>query len=326
MKNLYCLGGDLIHIHGNREAMIKALEKVELLVVADFAMNDTGRPADILLPACDWFEEMDVQGWKTLYPFLLMQDKAIDPLYESKSDCEIVKLLFEGMGHPEWWDWSMEEMLSQAYGEELWNRIKTEKCVWAPYHVEQGYRWVYGEDGKWGTATGKLQFYVEEPGRGSSTSIPYKENDLSWQHLPGFLLPEEAWNTTVAGFEANPLSERYPLSLMQEHAKYGTQTQFSHVAPLRELDPEPSIFVSPADAESRGISEGDYVRVFNDRGETVVKARIHNGMPQGLVSMPNGFTADQYVKGTVVNVQTDNETAACPNRNLNDALVEIEKC
>ena len=112
---------------------------------------------------------------------------------------------------------------------------------------------------------------------------------------------------------------------MQEHAKYGTQTQFSHVPNIRELDPEPSVFISPADAAARGIEEGDEVRIFNDRGETIVRARIHNGMPQGLASMPNGFTADQYIGGTVCDIMNDEDSAACPNFNINDQLVEIEK-
>lgn len=325
LKNIYCLAGDMFHTRGNRNATLKGLEKIELLVVADFQINDTGRYADILLPVCDWFEEMDVQGWKTLYPFLLMQDKAIDPLYESKSDSEIVGMLLTGMGHPEWWEWSMEEMLSAAYGEDLWNQIKTEKCVWAPYYVEKDYHHIYGEDGKWGTGTGKLQFYIEEPCPGGSDIIPYVEPDYSVQRLPGWYPPSEAWNISAGGFEANPLSEKYPLSLMQEHAKYGTQTQFSHVPSIRELDPVPSVFISAQDAESRGITEGDEVKVYNDRGYAVVNARIHKGMPQGLVSMPNGFTVDQYIDGTVCDVMTDRESPNCPNRNLNDALVEVEK-
>lgn len=325
LKNLLVMSGDWFHTHGNRQALIKAIDSLEMLVVIDFQMNDTTRYADILLPCTDWFEELDVQGWKTLYPFLLMQDKAIDPLYEAKSDCEIAKLLIHAMGYPEWWDWTQEEMLEAAYGTEMWNDLKENKCVWAPYHVENDYHYIYGEDGVWGTDTTKLNLYVEKPIRGGSDAIPCKENDLGWQHVPGFLPPHEAWNQAAAGFEKNPLADKYPLSLMQEHAKYGTQTQFSHVPNIRELDPEPSVFISPADAEARGIEEGDEVRVFNDRGETVVRARIHNGMPQGLASMPNGFTADQYISGSICDVMNDEDSAACPNFNINDQLVEIEK-
>lgn len=273
LKNLLVMSGDWFHTHGNRQALIKA----------------------------------------------------IDPLYEAKSDCEIAKLLIHAMGYPEWWDWTQEEMLEAAYGTEMWNDLKENKCVWAPYHVENGYHYIYGEDGVWGTDTTKLNLYVEKPIRGGSDAIPCKENDLSWQHVPGFRPPHEAWNQTAAGFDKNPLADKYPLSLMQEHAKYGTQTQFSHVPNIRELDPEPSVFISPADAAARGIEEGDEVRIFNDRGETIVRARVHNGMPQGLASMPNGFTADQYIGGTVCDIMNDEDSAACPNFNINDQLVEIEK-
>lgn len=326
IKNIFCMTGDWIHTRGNRNAAVKALEKIEMLVVCDFRMSDTALYADIVLPACEWCEQVDVQGWKTLYPFITLQEKAIEPLHESKGDAEIIGLIMKGLGHPEWWEWEdMDAMLRDGMGEDLWNQIKRDKCVWAPYHVEHGYRYIYGEDGNFGTTTGKLQFYIEQPVPGGSDIIPYAESDISMQRLPGWYPPHEAWNVDAGGYPKNPLAEKYPLSLMQEHPKYSTQTQFSFVEPIRELDPYPSVLISPQDAKSRGIVEGDEVRVFNDRGHAVVKARIHNGMPEGLASMPNGWAITQYIEGSICDIMNDEESPNCPNRNLNDQLVEIEK-
>ena len=55
-------------------------------------MNDTALYADILLPACHWFETEDLRVRYYCNPYLLWNEKAVEPLYESKPDFEIYKL------------------------------------------------------------------------------------------------------------------------------------------------------------------------------------------------------------------------------------------
>ena len=71
------------------------LDKVELFVVADVVMSSTANYADIVLPACHYFECESASGESTKYVFY--NAKAAEPLYESKSDFDIFSMLIEKM-------------------------------------------------------------------------------------------------------------------------------------------------------------------------------------------------------------------------------------
>jgi anaerobic dimethyl sulfoxide reductase subunit A len=56
---------------------------------------------------------------------------------------------------------------------------------------------------------------------------------------------------------------------------------------LEEAFPQ-RVFINPADADSRGISSGDRVRVFNDRGETRLACRVTRRIMPGVIAIPQG--------------------------------------
>ena len=58
---------------------------------------------------------------------------------------------------------------------------------------------------------------------------------------------------------------------------------FVNVLSLRNTEGEPHLDMHPGDAASRGIEDGDYVRIYNDRGSYVAKARVTDRARQGLV-------------------------------------------
>ena len=89
----------------------------------------------------------------------------------------------------------------------------------------------------------------------------------------------------------------------------------------------PELFVDlhPDDAMARNVSDGDQVRVYNDLGEVICRARVRNKVRPGVVSMPkgawrkssaNGMTATALCPATVSRIGG----AAC----FNDARVEVE--
>ena len=86
---------------------------MDLYVVADYTFTDTVKYADIVLPASHWFEQQELVPISATQCFL-HSEKAIDPLYESKSDFEILKLLAEGMGYPDLIDLTEDEYMSQV--------------------------------------------------------------------------------------------------------------------------------------------------------------------------------------------------------------------
>lgn len=324
LKMLVNYGNDFVRGRGDREKTLAALDKLELLVSINLEMNDTSLLADIVLPVCEWCEYEEINGAATYYPFITYQEPVVAPAFESKSDFDIVKLLFGAIGHGDWFDWELPDLFARYYGQELYDRIKAEKCVYHQYWEEAGHRFIYGEDGVWTTSTGKLQFYTEAPM--PFTYSPYgRERDTAWLRLPGFKTPGEAWNEDVPGFPKNPLSDKYPLIMQETHAKWHSQSNFLRIGILQELNPEPVVRMSAKDAADRGIADGDYVRVFNDRGSVVLKAVVNYGARPGMVDMPNGWTADQFVEEHYCDLQTAATDDNVENSSFSDSLVQIEK-
>ncbi|MBI4595151.1 MAG: dimethyl sulfoxide reductase subunit A, partial [Candidatus Tectomicrobia bacterium] len=64
----------------------------------------------------------------------------------------------------------------------------------------------------------------------------------------------------------DPLAKKYPLQLIMPHYKLRAHSQFDNLPWLRELLTQ-TVSINTIDAESRGIHQGDTVRIFNDRGE-----------------------------------------------------------
>lgn len=325
LKMLIVHGTDFVHTRGDRRKTLEAIDKLDLLVSINLVMNDTSLYSDIVLPVCEWCEYEEINGSRTYHPFLCYQDQVIDPQFESKSDFEIIKLLSNGLGHPEWFDFEASDALRMCYGDDRYERIRDEKCVYHDYFAEGGFRYIYGEDGDWGTTSGKLQFYVEDPGDGIDYEPYGMPENVAEQRLPMWHPPLEAWNEEVPGYGKNPLSETYPISIQAEHKKWNSQTCFSRVGLVRELDPEPTVYLSAKDAADRGIDEGDCVKAWNDRGYVVLRAHINNGLRPGFANMPNGWLADQYVDGHYCDLLGDFQDPNNENCNFSDVLVQIEK-
>ena len=64
--------------------------KLDLIVTLDFRMSTTCVYSDIVLPTASWYEKNDLNT-SDMHPFIHPLSKAIDPVWQSKSDWEIYK-------------------------------------------------------------------------------------------------------------------------------------------------------------------------------------------------------------------------------------------
>jgi biotin/methionine sulfoxide reductase len=92
------------------------------------------------------------------------------------------------------------------------------------------------------------------------------------------------------------------------------------------------VAVNPDDAMSRGIKDGDVVRVFNDRGECLAGVRVDEGVRPGVIVLSTGAWYDPETPGGLdrhgnPNVLTlDKGTSSLARGPIaHTALVEIEK-
>jgi predicted molibdopterin-dependent oxidoreductase YjgC len=79
------------------------------------------------------------------------------------------------------------------------------------------------------------------------------------------------------------------LSTARRLYHYHTRTQTGRAAGLNDLLGEETADLSPDDAEAIGIADGEKIRVKSRRGEVVVKARLTDQVPRGMVWMAFHF-------------------------------------
>ena len=109
VKSLYITLANPVSVYAQQGYIEEAFSKIDFIVVADQSMTDTAKWADILLPAADWYEQSDMYAACGTQPYLVWADKAMEPLYESKSDFDIYKMIVEKMGYGEFWGWKTNE-------------------------------------------------------------------------------------------------------------------------------------------------------------------------------------------------------------------------
>ncbi|AGA70346.1 anaerobic dehydrogenase, typically selenocysteine-containing [Desulfitobacterium dichloroeliminans LMG P-21439] len=298
------------------------LPNLEFNVVVDTELTDTARYADIVLPASFWFEVNDL---RTAYnnPYIYMQEKAIEPLYESKPDAEIIAMIAHKMGLGQYFPKDMDDtdwikvLLDSDDLRKMgitYDRLMEEKVVRGTGSAENPF--VRGEAFFY-TPTGRAQLYCENP----LPRVNYGQDltgIIEKERLPYFKPPGEAWRD-------NPLFAKYPLVFIQEHAKYRTHTQWYNVPLLRELDPEPLVKISREDAEIRGIKTGDIVEVFNDRGKAVVKAEVNDSISTGVISIPKGWQREQFIEGCFQELTNATSDPMAVNFAYFDCLVDVKK-
>jgi anaerobic selenocysteine-containing dehydrogenase len=56
----------------------------------------------------------------------------------------------------------------------------------------------------------------------------------------------------------------------------------------RRVQGEQTVTIHPQDADERGIADGEYVRVFNERGQFIALARVSDEISRGVVMSPMG--------------------------------------
>jgi len=79
----------------------KMLEKMELVVTIDTMPSDTVMMSDVVLPECTYLEREDpVKSFAGVEPAIVLRNKVIDPLYDTKPVFEILKGLSQTLSKP----------------------------------------------------------------------------------------------------------------------------------------------------------------------------------------------------------------------------------
>ena len=90
------------------------------------------------------------------------------------------------------------------------------------------------------------------------------------------------------------------------------------------MEREPLLEIHPLNAQQREITDGEWVKVFNDRGQVKIRVRLSDRVRPSVVSMPSGWWASLSPEGTSANALTaDGVSDWGSGGDFHDTLVEV---
>ncbi len=280
-------------------------------VVHDSFLTDTADYADIVLPATTQLEHVDVhKSYGHLY--MLANTPAIAPVGESKPNTEVFRLLAARMGFtdPCFQD-ADEELARQAIKADHprmqgieWGTLKQQG--WQRLSVPD--RFAPFAEGNFPTPSGKCEFYSESLAQ------------QGMEPLPTFIPPRES-------ADSNPeLARRYPLAIISPPARNFLNSSFANLPTFVREEKEPRLEIHPEDAAPRHITDGDWVRIFNDRGAFGARAKVTDRARFGVVVAPSVWWRKLSPDGENANAVTSQAaTDLGGGATFYDALVEVER-
>ena len=307
---LFVYNGNPLVTAPNADLVRRGLEREDLFtVVSEQFMTDTARYADVVFPATTQIEHLDVvPSWGHLY--LGWNHPAIEPLGECVSNTELWRRLSRAMGftEPELFEDDESLIRSALHGLDL-DALQDQGFV--RLSVPEDLR-PFAE-GNFATSSGKARF----DDSGLTT--------LGLPTLPTYEPSQEGPHGEAA------LRARFPLSLMspKTHLRF-LNSSYSDLDHHVKSEGEIYCELDQVDAESRGIADGDQVRVWNDRSSLVVVARVRSPEQQrvraGVVVVPFGWVGARTNDGRTVNALTNDQAADHGGGvAFYDTLVEVER-
>ncbi len=305
-------GNTLINQHGDSnwtDRVLKDTSKLEFLVVCDNMMTPSARYADILLPDTLGPETFDIAsqgGSNGDVASLLAIQQAVTPQFEQKSSWEICHLLSKALG--------LEAEFTEGRDQMGW-------VTWCYNETRKKVPELPSFDEFWKAGMAKVWHYRKDPialasFRADPAKHPLKTpsgkieiySEQLAKEVSDWTLPEGDVITPIPTFQrtwdmpGSVEATKYPLQCFGFHGHGRIHSTFHNLPRLRSLHPD-AVFMNPLDAAKRGISDGDAVLIFNDRGTVALPARVTPRIMPGVVTIPQGaWYTPKMVNGQRVDV------------------------
>jgi anaerobic selenocysteine-containing dehydrogenase len=311
VKALFVYNSNPAAVAPEQEAVRRGLLREDLFVVVhEQFQTDTADFADILLPATTTLEHFDVhKAYGQLY--VSVSRPAIAPLGQALSNTELFRRLAARMGldHPCLRE-SDEDMARRAF---KWDHPFLKGITYERLEREGSVRLSVPEpfvpfaEGGFPTPSGKCELLSERLG------------EEGHDPLAGYTPPHEGPTS------APELARRYPLAFISPPAHHFLNSTFSAQPVFVRREGEASVTIHPEDAAARGIAEGAPVRVFNDRGSFLARARVSDAARRGVVVGLSIWWPKLCPGGRNANAVTSQAlTDMGGGATFFDALVEVE--
>jgi trimethylamine-N-oxide reductase (cytochrome c) len=297
-------GGNPLSHHQDRNKLIRAWQQPEVIVVQEPWWTTTARFADIVLPATTPFERNDIEICGDYSrQFVVPMHQLVAPQDEARNDYDIAADLADRLGYSEGFGRKPEMAHLQEFYEVCASqaaRVGEEMPDFATFWESGGYH----------------EFPVEDAARQRVRHADFRDDpDIEALGTPSGRI--ELYSRTVAGFGYEGIvghAKWIPptewlggenadglLHLISQHPEYRIHSQMNSadVRALYTVQGREPIEISTVDAEARGIADGDVVRVFNERGQTLAGAVVTDALMPGVVRLAQGSWYDPDRPGEI---------------------------
>ena len=324
IKALFVYGSNPAATCPNHNEVIRGLQRTDLFtVVHEQFLTDTTDYADIVLPATTFFEHKDLQTAYGHY-FLQVSDQAIEPLGECRPNVEVFRALADGMGFDDdCFTESVDEMIDSALdSDHPWLRGITRERLERESHIRMNFEETTpGEPGAAVPAQSYPAFlpfahgnFFTASGKAELFSESLKAQGLD--PVVHFEPPSESRHGERA--------KTFPLEFLARKADNFLNSSFSNLPVIQQMEEPGLLEMNADDARPRGIADGDQVRVFNSRGDILLRARVDGAVQHGVVCAHLDW-AKLGQQGRNINVLTSEKLTDLGNSaTFYSVLVEVE--
>lgn len=312
VRALYVYNSNPAAVAPDQAKVLEGLKREDLFtVVHELFMTDTCDYADIVLPATSQLEHFDLHKAYGHF-YLVVNERAIEPLHEAKANTEVFRLLAKRLDFAEaCFKDSDEDIARQA----LLTEHPSVKGISLEALREHGWmRLNVAEDfapfasGEFPTRSGKCELFSEAM---EAAGLPA---------VPDFIPPRESHQS------ATELATKFPLALISPAAHAFLNSSFANLPKQMKQELRPFVEIHPADAATRKIEDGNMVRLFNERGACELYAVVTTRAREGVVVSPSVWWNKLSPGQTNINQLTSQTlTDMGGGATFYDALVEVEK-
>jgi len=252
LQSLYVYHSNPAAVTPDQNQVLRGLEREDLFtIVHERFMTDTAQYADIVLPSTSSLEHSDL--YRAYGHYCIQRAKAvIPPVGGSKSNWEVFSLLAQRMG--------FDEPFFRQTADDLIDHLLS-----IPSPVREGIN--------------QEAFSV-----GKAVEIPLPSDARTCFKTPSgnieILNPKESHPLPCY---LPPYDGDYPFRLMTSPSFCALNSSFREREDLRKKEKAMFLQMNPADAEAKGMTDGDLVIAFNQLGEVSFTLRIAPNVPSGVV-------------------------------------------
>jgi biotin/methionine sulfoxide reductase len=290
IRLVYWAGGNPFHHHQDLNRLRRAVARVDTFVVHELGWTATARHADFVLPCTMTLEREDIGG-SSHDPLLVPMHALAAPYAQARDDYAIFAGLAERLGAHEAFTEgrSVRQWLEHLYEP---TRAGLEKAglaapSFAEFWAGDGLDMPQAPDDG-----GYLRAFKQDPD-GAPLKTPSGRIEVFSETVAGFGEPDcpghPAW---LPPSDAPSLTAPLVLVANQPSTRLHSQLDFgAHSAGAKHRGREVAR-MHPEDAATRGIADGDIIRLFNARGACLASVRVTDGIRRGVVQLPTGAWYD----------------------------------